>query len=67
MKMERRTVEYEIARQARSCKEVATAAGVTEKTLRKARRGEEIQTATAGRIAAALGLRLEEIIERGNE
>ena len=62
MKIEKRIIENEIARQARSYKDVATAAGITEKTLQKARRGAEIQPATAGRIAAALGVPIDELI-----
>lgn len=64
MKIETRAIENEIARQARSYKEVASAAGITEKTLQKARRGAEIQTRTAGRIAAALGVSIE-LIAKG--
>lgn len=63
MKIETRTLETEIARQARTYKEVATAAGITERTLQKARSGAEIRTATVGRIAAALGIDVERLTE----
>ena len=63
MKIETRKLESLIANQARSYKEVATAAGVTERTLQSARSGAEIRTATAGRIAAALGVDVETIIK----
>ena len=56
MKIETRTLETEIARQALTYKKVAAAAHITEKTLKQARSGAEIQPATAGRIAEALGV-----------
>lgn len=56
MKIKTRALEVEIARRAMNYKDVAAAAGITEKTLQAARNGEEIRTATAGRIAAALGV-----------
>ena len=63
MKINAQTLEKEIASQARTYKDVAEAAGITEKTLKQARRGAEIHTATAGRIAAALGVKLGELIK----
>lgn len=63
MKIETRTLENEIARQAMSYKEVATNAGITVKTLQAARNGEEIRNATAGKIAAALGVNIEQLIK----
>lgn len=63
MKINAQTLEKEIASQARTYKEVAEAAGITEKTLKQARRGAGIHTATAGRIAAALGVKLEDLIK----
>ena len=65
MKLDARRIENEIAGQARSYKEVATAAGITERTLQNARSGAEIQPATAGRIAAALGISIDEILLYG--
>lgn len=59
MKLETRTLENEIARRAMSYKDIAMLAGITERTLQAARNGEEIRTATAGRIAAALGVDVE--------
>ena len=44
-----------------SYKAIATLAGITVKTLQAARNGEEIRTATAGRIAAALGVDVEKL------
>lgn len=61
MKLEKRILETEIARRAMSYKSLANKAGVTEKTLYAARSGEEIRTATAGRIAAALGVDVEQL------
>lgn len=63
MKIKRRMVENEIARRAMTYKEAATAAGITEKTLKAARAGAEIRTTTAGRIATVLGLPINELIE----
>ena len=63
MKIKTHTLETEIARQARSYKSIAKEAGITERTLQNARRGYEIRTATAGRIAEALGVNVERIIE----
>ena len=63
MKIETRTLEAEIARQALTYKKVAAAAHITEKTLKQARSGAEIQPATAGRIAEALGVNVEKIIK----
>lgn len=61
MKIETRTLENEIARSAMNYKDIATLAGITVKTLQAARNGEEIRTATAGRIAAALGVDVEKL------
>ena len=55
-------IETLTANQRRSFKDVATSAGITERTLKAARSGKEIQPATAGGIAAALGVSVEEII-----
>lgn len=63
MKINTNVIETEIARQARSYKSIAKEAGITEKTLKQARNGREIRTATAGRIAEALGVNVERIIE----
>ena len=63
MKIKTHTLETEIARQARSYKSIAKEAGITERTLQHARNGREIRTATAGRIAEALGVNVEKIIK----
>lgn len=63
MKLKTQKIEAEIARRAMSYKEAARKAGVTETTLKAARNGAEIRTATAGRIAAALGVSIEEIMK----
>ena len=67
MKLERRILENEIARQARSYKSIAAAAGVTEKTLQKARAGDPVRPETAGKIARALGLEIENIVQKVKE
>lgn len=61
MKIKKRILENEIASRAMSYKEFANIAGVTEKTLYAARNGSEIRTATAGRIAAALGVSVDKL------
>ena len=61
MKLKTRVIEHEIVRQARSYKSIAAAAGITERTLQKARAGDQIRPETAGKIARALGLEVEEI------
>lgn len=63
MKLEKRTLENEMARRELSYKQMARLAGITEKTLQAARNGEEVRINTAGKIAAALGVSLSEIIE----
>ena len=63
MKIETRTLETEIARQALTYKQVARSAHISERTLKQARSGAEIRTATAGRIAEALGVNVEKIIK----
>ena len=63
MKINTNIIETEIARQARSYKSIAQEARITERTLQRARNGHEIQPATAGRIAEALGVNVERIIE----
>jgi DNA-binding Xre family transcriptional regulator len=45
-------------------RQLARKAGITETTLRAARNGEEIRNATAGKIAAALGVRVDQIMEK---
>ena len=59
MKVKSEIIENEIARRAMSYKDIAMLAGITERTLQAARNGSEIRTATAGRIAAALGVDVE--------
>lgn len=64
MKIENRNLlEKEIARRSLSYKQTALIAGISERTLKQARNGEEIRTATAGRIAAALGMEIEDLIK----
>lgn len=63
MKLEKRTLENEMARRELSYKQMARLAGITEKTLQAARNGGEVRINTAGKIAAALGVSLSEIIE----
>ena len=63
MRLKTDTIEREIIRQARSYKQVADMAQITEKTLKNARIGREIRTTTAGNLAAALGLPVDKIID----
>ena len=64
MKIKTNAIETRTASAAKTYKEIANAAGITERTLKQARDGAEIRPATAGRIAAALGVSIENIIER---
>lgn len=63
MKIETRLLETTIAARSLTYKEFATAAGVTERTLQNARNGREIQPATAGKLAAALGVPVDVFIK----
>lgn len=63
MRLNKTKIETEIARQAMTYKDIARIAGISEHTLKQARNGEEIRTATVGKIAAALGVSIEEIIK----
>ena len=63
MRIEKYKLETEIAAQARSYKHVATAAGITERTLSRARNGREIRPETAGRIASALGVNITDLVK----
>lgn len=63
MKLKTKALETEIARRALTYKQTASDAGISEKTLQAARRGKEIRTATAGKIAQALGVEPEAIIK----
>lgn len=62
MKIRQGTIDTITASQRRSYKDVAISAGITERTLLAARSGQEIQPATVGNIAAALGVSVEELI-----
>lgn len=62
MKINTRQIELLIANQQRSYKEFCAKAGITERTLKQARNGNEIRPETAGRIAAALGVRVEDFV-----
>lgn len=63
MKIKPGTIDTLTANQRRSYKDVATSAGITERTLQKARSGQEVQPVTAGNIAAALGVKVEELLK----
>lgn len=63
MRINTRTLETEIARQELTYRQVASAARITEKTLQQARNGEKIRARTAGRIAAALHIDVEKILQ----
>ena len=63
-----KAIETRAAEMRLNYKQLANAAGVTEKTLQAARSGREIRTDTAGRIAAALDLSISELVkEAGRE
>ena len=64
MKIDGNAIETRAAEKQLNYKQLATAAGVTERTLQAARSGREIRTDTAGRIAAALDLSINEIIKK---
>ena len=63
MKIKTNAIERRAAAMQLNYKQIAAAAGVTEKTLQSARNGATIRTDTAGRIAAALGVNVEELIK----
>ena len=63
MKIETRLLETTIAARSLTYKEFATAAGITERTLQNARNGHEIQPATVGKIAGALGVPVDKFIK----
>ena len=63
MKLDTRTLEATIANKSLTYKEMAANAGITERTLQCARAGYEIRTTTAGKIATALGLSVEDILK----
>lgn len=63
MKVKGDIIETRAAEKRLNFKQLANAAGVTEKTLKAARKGSAIRTDTAGRIAAALGVSVESIIK----
>lgn len=63
MRLKPQTLELEMASRAMEYRQLARKAGITETTLRAARNGEEIRNATAGKIAAALGVRVDQIME----
>ena len=65
-----KAIETRAAEKQLNYKQLATAAGLTEKTLQAARSGSAIRTDTAGRIAAALDLSISDLIKeagRDNE
>ena len=66
MKVKRNAIETRAADKQMNYKQLAAAAGVNQKTIHAARSGAEIRTDTAGRIAAALGIPITEIIERAD-
>ena len=62
MRIKQNEIERRAAANQLNYKQLAFVAGVTEKTLHAARHGAAIRTDTAGRIAAALGVPIDEII-----
>lgn len=66
MKIKTNAIETRAAANQLTFRQLALAAGVTETTLRTARSGAAIRTDTAGRIAAALGVPVDHLIEKEN-
>ena len=64
MKIRSNVIETRAAEKQLNYKQLAIAAGITEKTLYAARSGAQIRTDTAGRIAAALGVPIHHLIEK---
>ena len=64
MKIKSNAIETRAAEKQLNYKQLAIAAGITEKTLHAARSGAKIMTDTAGRIAAALGVPVNHLIEK---
>ena len=64
MKIKSNAIETRAAEKQLNYKQLAIAAGITEKTLHAARSGAKIRTDTAGRIAAALGVPIHHLIEK---
>ena len=64
MKIKSNVIEIRAAENQLTFKQLANAAGISEKTLHAARSGAAIRTDTAGRIAAALGVPIHHLIEK---
>lgn len=59
--MKFKNLDKELAARQLTYKELATAANVSQKTLCGARRGKQVNTSTAGKVASALNVPVEEI------
>ena len=57
-----RKLDIKAAERCITYKHLARAASVTEKTIQAAREGESVRTDTVGKIAAALGVPVSEIL-----
>ena len=64
MKIKSNVIEIRAAENQLTFKQLANAAGISEKTLYAARSGAVIRGSTAGRIAAALGVPIHHLIEK---
>lgn len=61
--VDRVKVIAEMARQNVTCEEVAQKAGVGRSAIQKMRKGQAVWRTTAGHVAAALGVTVEELKE----
>lgn len=61
--VDRVKVIAEMARQNITCEEVAQKAGVGRSAIQKMRKGQPVWRTTAGHVAAALGVTIEELKE----
>ena len=62
MKIDVKKLDLALARQCKSTIDLHN--GTSPQTLKRIRRGEEVKPKTVGRIARALGVDVEEIIEK---
>lgn len=64
MKIDPKKLDLHLARECKSLSDLRD--GTSPQTLKRIRRGEEVQPKTAGRIAKALGCDVADILEGGN-
>lgn len=63
MKIDREKLELAMARSCLNSRDLATKAGIPRPTLNNAIVGKNVRPGTAGRVAAALGVDVTEILE----